>query len=275
MKKLNLLPLIGILCFSSAVRAQPAINYGSNNGKYISILNTRIYYEEYGKGTPLLLLQGGMGSIHDFAKCIPELSKHFRVIAPDTPGQGRSELADSMSYPLLAEYMSRLIDGLTLDSTYVMGWSDGGIMGLILANKRPDKVKKVLASGANYKLAGAVPPHVNVDSLKPKPLAEWEIQNKQWIKNYMKILPRDWKKMRTDINKMWYQKVYFPASVLEGIKIPVMIVQGDRDQIMPEHGIEMHRLIKGSQFCILPGTSHDVFGERPDLINKIAIGFFK
>src|SRR6185503_20224332 len=100
---------------------------------------------EYGKGTPLLLLQGGMGGIEDFARCIPDLSQHFHVIAPDTPGQGRSEMADSLSYQMIAEYISRLIDVLRLDSAYVMGWSDGGNTALILANRRPDKIKKVLA----------------------------------------------------------------------------------------------------------------------------------
>ncbi len=118
----------------SPTEAQQKITYGSNHGKYVSIYNKQIYYEEYGKGTPLILLQGGMGSIEDFALCIPELSKHFRVIAPDTPGQGRSELADSMSYELMAQYMAKLIDALKLDSAYVMGWSDGGNTGLILGS---------------------------------------------------------------------------------------------------------------------------------------------
>ena len=118
--------LLVLILQASSTIAQQKIKYGSNNGKYISIFNTRIYYEEYGKGTPLILLQGGMGSIEHFALCIPELSKHFRVIAPDSPGQGRSELADSMSYELMAEYVSQLIDKLKLDSAYVMGWSDGG-----------------------------------------------------------------------------------------------------------------------------------------------------
>src|SRR6185295_15231755 len=98
-------------CFT--VKAQE-VKYGSNNGKYISIRNTKIYYEEYGKGTPLLLLHGGMGSIADFKLCIPELSKHFRIIAPDSPGQGRSGLADSMSYQLMTDYMSKFIDALKL-----------------------------------------------------------------------------------------------------------------------------------------------------------------
>ena len=85
---------------------QQAIEYGSNHGKYVSILDKKVYYEEYGKGVPLILLEGGMKSIKDFSLCIPELSKHFRVIAPDDPGQGRSEMFDTMTYDLLAEYVS-------------------------------------------------------------------------------------------------------------------------------------------------------------------------
>ncbi len=62
------------------------INYGSNQGKYITLSNTNIYYEEYGTGMPLLLFHGGFGSIHDFQKVIPEFAKHFKVIAVDSPG---------------------------------------------------------------------------------------------------------------------------------------------------------------------------------------------
>jgi pimeloyl-ACP methyl ester carboxylesterase len=53
-----------------------------------------------------------------------------------------------------------------------------------------------------------------------------------------------------------------------------MIVLGDRDDISIEHGLEMHRLIKGSQFCILPNTTHEVFAEQPELITRIATSFF-
>ena len=99
---------------------QQAITYGSNNGKYVSIFNKKIYYEEYGTGMPLILLEGGMKSIKDFSLCIPELSKHFRVIAPDDPGQGMSEMLDKMTYDLLAAYVSKLINMLKLDSAYVI-----------------------------------------------------------------------------------------------------------------------------------------------------------
>jgi len=276
MKKSSIILIISFILTGLAY-GQQKIKYGSNNGKYLSIFNTKIYYEEYGKGIPLILLEGGMGSIANFSLCIPVLSKKFRVIAPDMPGQGRSQLADSMSYQLLADYISKFIDLLKLDSAYVIGWSDGGNTALILANKRPDKIKKVLVSGANYKLSG-IPTMLNdtTDFVKVINSPDFEERDKEELDNYRSLYPgRDWKKFFIDINKMWRQKIYFPATVLEGIKIPVMIVLGDRDIVTLEHGIEMHNLIKGSQFCVLPNTSHRVFYERAALISEIAIDFFK
>jgi pimeloyl-ACP methyl ester carboxylesterase len=182
-----------------------------------------------------------------------------------------------MSYFLLADYISRLIDILKLDSAYIMGWSDGGNTALILANNRPDKIKKVLVSGANYKLSG-FPAILNdtTNYIRLINSPEFEKDAKEEIERFKSVNPgRDWRKFFIDINKMWVQKIYFPASVLEGIHIPVMIVLGDRDAVTLEHGIEMYRLIKGSQFCVLPNTTHHVFYERPELINAMAIQFFE
>ncbi|MFT3935686.1 MAG: alpha/beta hydrolase [Chitinophagaceae bacterium] len=269
-KIIFLLGIATILCAISF--GQQQIQYGSNNGKYVSIFNKKIYYEEYGKGTPLLLLEGGIKSIKDFSACIPELMKHYRVIAPDDPGQGRSEMLDTMTYDLLADYVSKLIDILKLDSAYVMGWSDGGIAALILATKRPDKIKKVLASGANYTKAGLtsndtmqlIPP-----GYQPPP------EDQKWIDGYFVANKKEWKKIINDRKVMWDQQYYFPKELFSKMNIPVMIVSGDRDIIKLEHSIEMYRLIKGAQLCVLPKTSHDVFSENPTLINEIAIKFFE
>src|SRR5690349_21607459 len=92
---LLLLSLLWISCKTESKK----IEYGSNNGSYITINNRKIYYEEYGQGTPLLVLSGGGldRSIKDFEKCIPDLSKKYRVILPDSPDQGRSDQIDSIS----------------------------------------------------------------------------------------------------------------------------------------------------------------------------------
>ena len=270
--------LISLLWTScSTDSAQPA--YGSNNGKHIIINNRKIYYEEYGQGTPLLLLSGGgiNRSIRDFGKCIAELSKHYRVIAPDTPGQGQSEQTDTLSYGLLTDFMSQLIDALKIDSGYVMGWSDGAIVGLLLADKRADKIKKVIAAGANNGMRGFVMPDgFPLDSVKPPTLEYWASMNQKDIERYNTLLPKkDWRMAVNNMNKMVYAKEYFPTSVYDSIHVPVMIVLGDQDMISIEHGLEMHRLIKNSQFCVLPNTTHEVFAEKPDLISRIAIDFFR
>jgi len=266
------------LLWTSCKTGTEKIEFGSNNGRVININGKTIYYEEYGQGTPLLLLSGGgiNRSIRDFGKCIPGLSKQYRVIAPDTPGQGRSEQPDSLSYDLLTDFMSQLIDSLKIDSGYVMGWSDGAIVSLLLANKRADKIKKVIAVGANNGIRGfnlgGFPP----DSVKPPSLEYWASSNKKDIEWYNTLTPKkDWRKTNSNMNMMVYQKEYFPTGVYDSINIPVMIVLGDRDMISIEHGLEMYRLIKNSQYCVLPNTTHEVFAERPDLINKIAIDFLK
>ncbi len=255
------------------------IEYGSNDGRHIIINNRKIYFEEYGQGPPLLLLSGGgiNRSIRNFEKCIPGLSKYYRVIAPDTPGQGRSEQTDSLSYNLLADFMSQLIDSLKIDSVNVMGWSDGAIVSLLLADRRADKIKKVIAVGPNNGIRGfALPDGFPLDSVKVPALEYWAQSNQKDIEWYNTLTPKkDWRKMVNNINKMVYEKEYFPTRVYDSIKIPVMIVLGDHDDISVEHGLEMHKQIKNSQYCVLPNTTHEVFADKPDLINMIAMDFFK
>jgi len=132
----------------------------------------------------------------------------------------------------------------------------------------------VIAVGANNGVRAVLPPGVDPSLVSPYPIHEWEKKNGAAIEAYVKILPRDWKKLVNDQNEMWYQDEYFSNSILERIDIPVMIAQGDRDDIRLEHGVEIHRLVKNSHFFAVPNTSHDVFAEKSDLITKMAIDFF-
>lgn len=263
--------LLYTLIFSLGVNSQ--IKYGSNNGKYLTIKGTEIYFEEYGEGTPLMLIHGGFGSIIDFEKVIPVLSQNYKVIASDAPGLGRSEYSNSpLSYELLADYNSEIIDKLKLDSLYVIGWSDGAITGLILAKKRPDKVKKLIISGANYKMDA----FKNLEQAKDWTNTNWIKKNwPHWIKYYQKLSSKDWKRYVEEARQMWFQKEYFPKTDLEAIKIPTLVVYGDNDMYTLEHGIEIHNAIKNSQFCVIPNCSHEVFSDKPDIISQIAIDFLR
>jgi pimeloyl-ACP methyl ester carboxylesterase len=262
-----------ILALSISIPCYCQIDYGSNNGKYLTIRDTKIYYEEYGEGTPLLLLHGGFGDISDFSAIIPEFSKNFSVIIPDAPGHGRSEFPDKpLSYQIMAEYYSEMIDQLNLEKVDVLGWSDGGNSGLLLAHNRPDIVKRLLVSGANYKSKE----YIGIEKFKTTILdTVWVEANwKEWIDYYTNRSPdKDWKRYIREGKAMWLAEEYFSKNILEEIIIPVLVVYGDRDAVKLEHGLELRNAIKDSQLCILPKTTHNVF-EKPELIMKIANDFF-
>jgi len=246
--------------------------YGSNNGKHISIDGTKIYYEEYGRGATLLLLHGAFASITNFQTIIPGLSKTFRVIAIDLPGHGRSQRLDITSWQTQANYCSKFIDLLKLDSVYVYGFSNGGIIALHLIAARPDKVKKAIVHAAAYRMNGYFEKNAAFLSGVTTEMAS---EMKWWLDDYLAKSPdKDkWKDYVADTRRLFGTPVLVSEQKLQQIKVPVLIMQGDQDAIKIEHALEMHRLIKLSQFCVMPAASHFALLEKPDLIEKIIVDF--
>src|ERR1700759_113076 len=114
--------------------------YGRNPavGKYADIRGFKMYYETYGKGEPLLIIHGNGGSINNFVYQIPYFAKNYQVIIADSRAQGKSlDPSDSLSYEMMTDDLNALLDKLNLKQCYVIGWSDGGIEGLMLAMHHP------------------------------------------------------------------------------------------------------------------------------------------
>jgi pimeloyl-ACP methyl ester carboxylesterase len=211
--------------------------------------------------------------MNKFREVIPVLSNHFRVIAIDSPGWGKSEHPDSLSYQLLADYLSDMIDILSLDSVYVFGYSDGGNTAFLFAHDRPDKVKRIVVSGANSSTDGYTQGVFDIiDFLDPEYLEENE---PDFLEDYKSELlnPNDWRKSLTDKRKMWLKEIVISDSELEDIQCRSLIILGDRDLCKLEHGIHIYRKIEGSEFCILPGTPHSTVTANPELVNRIVIDF--
>jgi pimeloyl-ACP methyl ester carboxylesterase len=271
MKKLLLGILVALL--SNLCFAQTTIPYGSNNGKYQTVNGVKLYYEEYGQGTTLLLIHGGLSSIENFASVIPKLSEKFRVIAVDCPGQGRSEQAPSLSYQLMADYFSKMIDLLKLDSVYVFGYSDGGNVALLMAADRPDKVKKAAAFAAASHTSGYYPEATaGLAHLTPE---IFEKDFRWWLEPHLQRTPQKdkWKKFVQDFRAMCATPVIVPDDKLKKISSRVLIVQGDNDIVKPDHAVQLYQSIKGSQLCIVPAASHFILMEKPELLNQLVIEF--
>ena len=257
------------------------IDFGSNPtvGKYIDVNDIKVYYEIYGEGEPLILLHGNSGSIENFIYQIPELSKHFKVIAVDSRAQGRtSDSEQEITYSLMASDMSELIDKLNLGKVNVVGWSDGGNIGLELAFAHPEKVLKVVTFGANYTNENWTAP---ADSVVMDPSDPLIIKTSDMRKRYSTAIQRlspdtlripIIKKKLEDLMRK-YPK--FTLDQLKTINVPFLIVAGDHDVISLDQTIALFSNLPKSQLFIVPHASHIVPAENPDLINSEVVRFLK
>ncbi len=237
-------------------------DFGSNAtaGKVLHLNDADIYYESYGKGEPLFLLHGNGGSISDFSKEIPELSRHFRVIAMDTRGQGKSTdaTAGPLTYIQFADDVKALADQLGMKKINILGWSDGGNTGLEFAIKYPDRVNKVITSGAN---------------VVPEGLGDQEVQN---MKNEVAAKVAQHKpESEIRLVQLMIDEPKITREQLNRIRAKVLVVAGENDMILPSHTEYIAREIPGSEIKIYKGASHGVPIERAKELNKDVLQFIK
>lgn len=264
--------IIIFLSIANSIEAQE-IKYGSNNGNYVQILGREVYFEEYGEGDTVLMLHGGPGSITNFAKIIPKLSKDYKIFAIDSPGQGNSERAEDLSYPLMAENASLFIDKMGINKCYVVGWSDGACTGLLLAANRPDIVKKVFVSGGFANIDGFTEEVRTFWSTVTPEIIQQEWGN--WHLEYQSQYPNlDWKTTIHDIRNMVNKKIYITEDQLSSIEGNVLLAYGDNDIYTMEHIIYLRKTIRDSELMILPGTNHSTFDEQPEIMSLAIKDFF-
>lgn len=241
------------------------VSYGSNadTGRYAAVNGIRLYYEIYGQGEPLLLLHGNSQSISEFEAQIDFFRKDYRVIAVDTRGQGRStEDGTRYTYQLFAKDMHDFLDHLKLDSVNIIGWSDGGNTGLIMAMQYPAKVKRLATMGANV--------FINTDAVQAAVIKE--------VKKQIKVLEKDSAGKKSNdlrLMKLLLEEPNMTFEDLHSIHCPVLVMAGENDLIRDKHtrGIAEH--ISGSQLVIFPKGTHYMPQENAKAFNQAVLDFLK
>jgi pimeloyl-ACP methyl ester carboxylesterase len=276
-----LVPLLFLILFACKPSTNNPVPYGSNSkaGKYVDVNDIRVYYETYGEGEPLLLFHGNGGSIKDFICQIPELSKHFKVIAVDSRAQGRTTDSDQeITYALMASDMSELIDKLNLGKVNVVGWSDGGNIGLELAFAHPEKVLKVITFGANYTWENceAKPDSVVMDPHDPLIIQTSDLIKRNRAANgNLSIDPQRIPLINKKLKVLMEKYPNFTPDQLKTIQVPFMIVAGDHDLISLDQTISLFTNLPKAQLFIVPHSSHISLIEYPELINSEIVRFLK
>jgi len=256
------------ILFVTIVFAQTAIPYGDNKkiGKYISINGVRHYYEVYGNGTPLLLIHGNGTGIKGWAPQIEYFSKKYKVYAIDSRGRGKSDLGkDTLSYMQLANDMAVFIKKMNLDSVYIVGKSDGGIIGILMGIYCPRHIKKIVAFGANmWPDSTALYTACVEDIKKERRNADKMLAAKDTSQNWY---------LTQQKNRMMEFQPHITAEDLQKIKVPVLVMSCDRDLIREEHTFFIYKNIPKSDLCILSGETHYITKQNPDLFNAMVDKF--
>lgn len=262
----TLLFLVTILSSNLSLAQDQPVPYGDNPkaGHYANVNGIKMYYEIYGQGQPLLLIHGNGGSVKSSSSQIPFFAKKYRVIVMDSRGQGKTnDNSDSLTYSLMTEDVNAFLNYLHLDSVLVFGQSDGAILGLLLAARHPEKVKRLAAMSPNLR--------PDDDVFYPESAA----LNHQFFDILQKRVAagvpgseRDFK-----LQRLMAYHPHIPTSELQKIKSPVLLLSADRDLIRLSHILEIYESIPKANLCILPGSTHFAIRQNPDVFNETLYRF--
>jgi len=270
---MNFLKTLSLALFtllaSDFVMAQSDVSvtahFGNNAaaGSYITVNGIKLYYEIYGEGEPLLLIHGNGGAIDNFINQIPYFATKYKVIAVDSRAQGKSvDTGDSLSFEMMADDFSLLLDKLKVKSCYVLGWSDGGINGLLLAIRHPEKVKKLAITGAN----------LWPDSTAIVP-AEY-LGGKRYYDTLGKM-PQTPEIIHTrKLVKLDLFEPHITLEQLKEIKCPTLVIGGDHDIILPRHTLFIAESIPGAYLWIVPNSNHSTLIDHKEKFNALVDEFF-
>ena len=244
-------------------------------GRYVTVRGLRLYYETHGAvrpgERPLVLLHGGGGSGRQFAKQIPAFASTRRLIVPDEQAQGRTfDRPRPLTYHGMAEDVLALLDRLGVREADVLGWSDGGVVGLDLAMHHPGRVVHLVTFGANFRADGLQPADVawnrtaTPDSFGPGMREGWTKENPQ---------PRNYAVAMTKLIALWREQPAWTTADLGRIRAKVLVCAGEHDVVRDEHTRALAAAIPGAQVWIVPGASHGAMLEQPELVNAKVLEF--
>ena len=268
----------------ATAQAQAQSKARAGKGKRLAIHGVDYYYEIHGRGEPLLLLHGGLGSIDMFGPVLPMLAKGRRVIAVDLQGHGRTPLGDRpFRLQSIGDDMAELVKRLGHAQVDVLGYSLGGGVALRMALQQPAAVRRVVVVSAPFSDDGFYP-GVRAQQAQVNAGAAAMMKDTPMYKSYAAIAPKveDFPRLLDTLGTFMKQKYDWSAEIPK-LKMPVMLVYGDSDMFRPEHVIKFYQLLGGglqdagwnretmskNRLAILPDLTHYEMFASPRLATTV------
>jgi pimeloyl-ACP methyl ester carboxylesterase len=240
--------------------------------RYADVNGVHMYYEESGVGDPVILLHGGFGGTHLFGAQVPAFAERHRVLVPEQRGRGRTpDVEGPISYRLLADDIEAFLEGAVGQPAHLVGFSDGGIVGLLVALSRPDLLRRLVTVGANFHRDGLVAAAAMWTAASPDD-ADWAGPRQR----YAEVSPDGPDRFPVvfgKLQRMWREEPTLTVGDLARVPLPVLVVAGDDDVVDHRHTLALFEALPRGQLAIIPGASHAIFMDKPDLLNAIVLDF--
>ena len=247
--------------------------------QYAHVGRLRMYYQLYGQGRPLLLLHGGSSTIEEsFPKQVAYFSAHRLIIAPEQQGHGRTrDIEGPLDYVVMAENTAQLLSQLRVTNIDILGWSDGGIVGLLIAARHPERVRRLVVTGAS-----TLPVAESFGSAAAAEVESWKPEgDSQGLARYTRLFAdpaSHYPLFVAKLKELWLRhptSAELGVGVLAHITAPTLVIDGDHGSVRLEHTIALYRGLPKAHLLIVPGAGHNTLGERPDWLNPVIRAFLE
>ncbi|ANB10317.1 hydrolase [Streptomyces ambofaciens] len=240
-------------------------------GDYADLPGVRTWYESEGAGDPLVLLHGGFCTNDTWGALRTDLAAAHRVFLPERRAHGHTpDVEGPLSYRAMADDTVDFVETVVGEPAHLVGWSDGGVVALLVALARPDLVRKAVVIGANFRPATecfAEP--AMLDAMTP------DAEDLAFFRELYEAVTPDgadhWPVVAAKVVDMWRTQPTLSTEELARVAAPTLVVVGDDDLVTLEHTTALYRAIPGSQLAVVPGASHVVPLEKPDAVKRLVL----
>src|SRR4029453_7498353 len=228
----------------------------------------KTWYDEHGSGDRLVLMHGGLVDARFFEPNLDALAERFRVYTPERRGHGHTpDVPGPITYQLMAEDTIAFLEAVVGEPAHLVGHSDGAFIAMLAGMQRPELVKRlVLISGGFNKKGEAMPD------------MEWDVDAlEQFLGSaYGEVSPdgrEHFRVVAAKIGEMAAVEPNLQASELAKVTARTLVMFSDDDLMTPTHAVEMYEALPNAELAIVPGTSHFLMQEKPQLVNQLLLDF--